>query len=75
MLSYTASNALILSGRDVVIDETAKFVDMMKNSFDFFNVSNPDLGEQKRNDYLKPWVKNDFRVKVSACILPGCVTL
>ena len=77
MLSSTVSNALILSGKGTV-SETAKFVDMMNNFFDCFNVSDPDLGNLKRNNFQKPWVRNDFRVKVGALFpnvycLTGCI--
>lgn len=63
MLSSTVSNALLLSGRSDVT-ETAKFLEMMDKFFDCFNVTNPDSGAHKRNKYLEPWKKNDFRVEV-----------
>lgn len=58
------SNALLLTGKSSVT-ETAKFLGLMNKFFDCFNVTNPNSGIQKRNEYLDPWKKDDFRVKVA----------
>lgn len=64
VMSERVAAALDQTKKDDVT-ETAKFVRYIDRFFDCFNVSNWNTGYYKRKRFRDPYVKNDFRLKVS----------
>ena len=63
VLSNSVSSALTLSG-DSSLAETSRFIDMINKFFDCMNVRSISGGIRKRNIFLDPFHRDDFRLKV-----------